>query len=289
MHTTAFFALSQRSGRKILLGTHSRRDIEIVERGMSTFSQFMRHYVRRFHHQLSPQQQGLIRRMISSASQPLHEKGYAEFQELLHRYQELGVNLLVRHPEPLLASYRENEGRNLSLRGMFQVWKFDHFLKEFLEMYDGSNVEIYHSGKKRTLIFAKALFAYLKRHTNQTIQEPFQHPALLGGNNLNDMKERYPELKTLLEDGMPYNHKKLTLVRKYFKQWFEESPVSRQNAGEVNGLLKGFSSHTIKLYLSHENVVGSYLHHILRYPANDALIRFTGYVITSEGFVHVEK
>ncbi|MBS3123253.1 hypothetical protein J4437_01320 [Candidatus Woesearchaeota archaeon] len=198
------------------------------------------------------------------------------------------MNILVRHPEPLLSSYRKELGRNLSMMGMIQVWQFNKFLKNFLEIYDSVNVRLYRSDSKRTRIFADLTYFYLSRNSHTSLTVPRQNNSLVGsGEKIKDMKGHYPELKETLEDGKPINSGKLRLLREYFKRWIAESPLSKATSNEIRDLMSALTENTINIYFSHENVIGSYLHHELDKDIDNILIGFAGYVVASKNYVYV--
>ena len=198
------------------------------------------------------------------------------------------MNILVRHPESLLSSYRKEPGRNLSMRGMIQAWRFNRFLRKFLEIYDGVNLRLYISDSKRTGIFADLTYSYLSRNSHARLLAPRQNIFLSGtGERIKDIKNRYPTLKQVLDDGKPINRRKIILLREYFKQWIAESPLSRATSNEIRSLMGAFTENTINIYFSHESVIGSYLHHALGQGIDNVLITFAGYVITVKNHAHI--
>ena len=288
MNIHEFLALTKTSGRKFLNNSHTEKDIKILQAGINGLEKFLLAYQRNFHEQLSQEQRYLITAIVRLCRQSLTQEIFRKLLSELQQYQFLGVNFLVRHPEPLLSSYRKEPGRNLSIRGMIQVWQFNKSLKNFLEIYDGINVRLYTSDSKRTRIFADLTYSYISRNSHARLTTPRQNVSLSGsGEKVKDAKNRYPALKQALEDGKPINRSKLRLLREYFKRWIAESPLSKATSNEIRDLMSALTENTINIYFSHENVIGSYLHHELNKDIDNTLIGFSGYVIASKNYVYV--
>ncbi|MBI2151724.1 hypothetical protein HYU21_03310 [Candidatus Woesearchaeota archaeon] len=288
MNVHKFFAFTKTSGRKFLNNNYKEKDIKILQAGISSLERFLLSYQHRFHNQLSQNQHELIKAVIQLCQQPLTQNSFRNVFSELQQYHSFGVDILVRHPEPLLSSYRKKPGRNLSIRGIIQVWRFNKFLKDFLEIYDDVNINLYHSDSKRTGIFADMTYSYLSRNSHARLTAPRQNISLSGsGEKINDMKARYPDLKRILEDGKPIDGRKLILLRDYFKRWIAESPLSKATSNKIKVLMNVLSKNTINIYFSHENVIGSYLHYELGQDIDNALIKFAGFVISSQNHAHI--
>lgn len=288
MKVHEFLLLTKSSGRKFLNNSHTEKDLKILQIGMKSLENFLLFYQNKFRGHLSPEQGNLITAMAQLCQQSFTPIGFKQLLLELQQYNSLAVNILVRHPEPLLSSYRKEPGRNLSLRGMIQVWRFNKFLKSFLEIYGDINVRLYTSDSKRTRIFADLTYSYLSRNSPACLTRPRQHSALVGsGEKIKDMKKRYPDLRKALEDGKSLNNKKLNLLREYFKRWIVESPLSKATSNEIRDLMIVFSDNILNIYFSHENVIGSYLYHELNQDLDNALIRFSGFVISSQNHIHI--
>lgn len=288
MNVHEFLAFTKTSGRKFLNNSHKEKDLKILQAGINSLGRFLLSYQHKFHNQLSQNQHKLITTIVQLCQQPLTPNSFRNILSELQQYHSFGVNILVRHPEPLLSSYRKEPGRNLSIRGMIQVWRFNKFLKNFLEIYDGVNIKLYNSDSKRTGIFADLTYSYLSRNSHASLTVPRQNSSLSGsGEKIKEAKSRYPDLKRVLESGRPINRGELKSLREYFKRWIVESPLSKVTSNEMRDLMSALTENTINIYFTHENVIGSYLHHELGQDINNALIKFAGFVISSKNHVHI--
>lgn len=288
MNVHEFLLLTQSSKRKFLNNSHTEKDLKIIQAGLKRLEVFFLFYQKKFHSHLSPEQRNLIITLAQLCQESLTPTSFKKLLSELQQYHSLGVNLLVRHPEPLLSSYRKEPGKNLSFRGMIQVWGFNKFLKGFLEMYEYVNIKLYTSDSKRTGIFADLTYSYLSRNSHARLKTPRLNSALVGsGMKIKEMKERYPDLRKALDDGKILNNRKLKVLREYFKRWIAESPLSKATSNEIRDLMRVFSDNTINIYFSHENVIGSYLYHELNQDLDKALIRFAGFVISSKNYIHI--
>jgi len=289
MNISSFLALTKSSGRKLLNNSHKEKDIKIIEAGMKSLEKFLLGYYKKFEKHLSSEQKNSLLNIIKNCQESTTKETYQKLTNEIKIFNSSGVNILVRHPEPLMASYRKLPGKNLTMRGMIQVWRFNKFLKQFLEAYDNVTVNFYNSDSKRTRLFADLSYSYLSRNSNARLTRPRQNSSLSGsGSKIKDMKERYPELKETLEDGSPLNRRKLRILREHFRKWITESPLSEATSNEIRNLMSALSEKTINIYFSHENTIGSYLFHELNVDIKAVLIRYAGYIIASNGHVHVD-
>ena len=294
MNPSSFLQFTVSSFRKLQYGTNKKKNNLILQEAHKQLKEFYLGYLTEFTPQLSDQQKVILQELITlceKGSKLVDKEICFRVREFITKFENLGVLYLIRHPEPLVRSYQLNQeaGRTLTFSGKIQVWKFNKYIQRVLEAYPTVTVELYYSPKYRTQIFAKLTHHFLKRNAPCILKDTMLLDDLYAKTCVPEMKERYPELKLLMEQEKKLTKRYLTTLRKYFQNWTLESPTAKQIATAVNTLVREIKPGKILLYYTHENVIGPYLHFYQGYEVKSAYIKPGRFVRTVPGKVYVEK
>ena len=204
MNPSSFLQFTYSSFRKLRYGTNKNKDNLIIQEAHKQLKEFYESYLAEFLPQLSAQQKAILQELVTlceKCSKSSDTDTCIKVREFITQFENLGVVYLIRHPEPVVQSYQldKEAGRTLTFSGKMQVWKFNKYIQRVLEAYPTVTVELYYSPKYRTQIFAKLTYHYLKRNAPCILKETMLLDDLYVKTCVPEMKERYPELKSLLE------------------------------------------------------------------------------------------
>ncbi len=294
MNPQEFLDLTNRSLRKLRYGTNSVKDNILIQEAHKRLREFYTRYLTEFSAQLSDQQKVIIlelRELCATSSRLVDKSVCLKVRNLITQFENIGLVYLIRHPEPLVQSYQldKKASRTLTFSGKMQVWKFNKYLQRVLEAYPTVTVEMYYSQKYRTQIFAKLTHHYLKRNAPCILKDTMLLDDLYAKTCIPEIKKMYPELKVFLGKEKKITKRYLTMLREYFQKWTVDSPTAKQIASSTNTLIQNSKPGRIRLYYTHENVIGPYLHFYQGYDVKSAYIKPGRFVRAVPEKVYVEK
>lgn len=259
---------------------------ELYDEYFKRLNSFYSNYLKKFNTQLNVTQKEIIEQIIIITSKPSNKENISFLSLLIDSYDTVGVNYLIRHPNPTIESYKLNEDASKTLlkEGVREVYAFWLYLREIVEINNNVNLEIYYTYKKRTKIFAKAIEYFVNKSPNIKIKVIEQKEELYF-QSVKEMVEMFPGLKEKIN---PMSRKSLEIIRSYFRPWVEKSKSSAQHGEEIANMLESTKKNTIKLFFTHENTMASYLHHVKRYSVEESFIKESGFVKVSEDLFFVQ-
>src|SRR3989344_6988253 len=108
MNVREFLKLTYTPSRKLLAGSASIKDINILSESYKRIILLYRLYLKKYKKEMSEQQQNIIIALIQKMSQHPNFEVHNDITNLIASFSSIGVNYVVRHPEPLIESYAKD-------------------------------------------------------------------------------------------------------------------------------------------------------------------------------------